>query len=157
WLDQLPWVALFAFGVWAARRLRVPYASLAAFAVLVAWSFAGRAPDSAARYPASGYLLDVPLQYLAKKLVWSSPLDAHRITTALSLVAWLYLLRPLALRRWPDLAILPFALFFYWQQDVVYYDTTAYLEPWSIVFVITAVELLASDRPQRSWLPMLLI
>jgi hypothetical protein len=157
WLGQLPWVALFAAGVLALRRFRVPSWPIVAFAVLFAWSFAGAAPESAPRYPAASYLLDVPLQYLAKKLVWSSPLDAHRITTALSLVAWLYVLRPLALRRWPDLAILPFALFFYWQQDVVYYDTTAYLEPWSIVFVLTAIELLASDRPQRSWLPVLLV
>jgi hypothetical protein len=157
WLDQLPWVALFALGVWAARRWRVPYWQVAAFAVLVAWSFTGGAPDWAPRYPGSSYLLDVPLQWLAKRMVWSSPLDANRITTALSLVAWLYVVRPLALRRWPDLAILPFALFFFWQQDVVYYDTTAYLEPWSIVFVLTAVEVLASDRPTRSWLPMLLV
>ncbi len=157
WIHNLAWLALYAAGAYGLYRLRFPYWAIAAFAVLFAWSFFGTAPESAPRYPAASYVLDVPLQYVAKKLVWSSPLDANRITTALSLVAWLYVLRPLALRRWPDLAILPFALFFFWQQDVVYYDTTAYLEPWSIVFVVTAIELVASDRPTRSWLPVLLI
>ena len=157
WVDHLTLVAGFAVLVWAMRRFGVTYWALIAFAGLVAWSFAEPAPDSAARYPASGYLLDLPLQMIARKLVWSSPLDAHRITTAASVLAWLFVLRPMALRRWPDGAIVPFALFYFWQQDVVYYDTTAYLEPWSIVFVLTAIELLASDRPSRSWLPVTLV
>jgi hypothetical protein len=156
WIHHLAVVTVFAGATWGLRRTGFRYWAIAAFAVLFVWSFFGEAPESAPRYPASAYVLDVPLQFLARKLVWSSPLDAHRITTALCVPAWLYVLRPLALRRWPDAKILPFALFFFWQQDVVYYDTTAYLEPWSIVFVLTAIELLASDRPTRSWLPVLL-
>lgn len=157
WKQQIPWLALFAAGAWLLRRAGLRPWALIAFAVLVAWSFTDASPLSASRYPASSYLLDLPLQIVSHMMVWSAPLDAHRITTALSLVAWLFVLRPLALRRWPDAGILPFALFYFWQQDVVYYDTTSYLEPWSIVFVLTAIELLASDRPSRSWLPVLLV
>ena len=99
WIHHLLVVAVFGGAMWGLRRTGFRFWAIAAFEVLFAWSFFGQAPEAAPRYPASGYVLDVPLLFLARKLVWSSPLDAHRITTALCVPAWLYVLRPLALRR----------------------------------------------------------
>lgn len=157
WSEQLVWVALFAAAVWLIRRLGIrPWAALA-FAGLFAWSFAAEAPPFAARYPATQYLLDLPLQGITTARHWPNELDAHRITNAVSVIGWLFVLRPLIVRRWPELAIVPFALFYYWQCDSVYYTASPYLEPWAIALVLVALELLYSDLPSRSWLPVLLV
>ncbi len=100
----------------------------------------GIAPPSAARYPSSGYFVEIPLRLLVTGKGFGDPsLFVDRISMALSVPVWLFILRPLAVRRWPDLAILPFALCYFWQKDIVYWTASVDLEPWSIVLVMVAV------------------
>lgn len=92
------------------------------------------------RYPGGGYLLALP---------WTVPAQiAHefelsgRLSSVTAAVAWLFLLRPWLIGRWPDAAVLPLAGFLLWQMDVLYYFDSAYLEPWGVVLALLAVELL---------------
>jgi hypothetical protein len=129
-------------------RLSVP----AAFVALVSWSFFAELPRLFfSRYPGTFYLLSTPLNALAQACAWASPLNANRLTNFLSIPAWLFLLRPLAVRRWPSVSLLPFAFLYFFQKDVIYYFTASSLEPWSIVLVLTAVEMLIVDSSNPSF------
>jgi hypothetical protein len=111
----------------------------------------------AARYPGTYYFLLFPLKVAQRLFRWDSPLNALRLGNLLSLPAWLFVIRPLAVRRWPDAAILPFSLFFFFQKDIVYYETATYLEPWALVFILTAIEYVLIFGKERPWIPYLLI
>jgi hypothetical protein len=111
----------------------------------------------AARYPGTYYFLVFPLKVVQRLLHWDSPLNALRLGNLLSLPAWLFVIRPLAVRRWPDAAILPFSLFFFFQKDIVYYETASYLEPWALVFILTAIEYVLIFGKERPWISYLLI
>jgi hypothetical protein len=52
--------------------------------------------------------------------------------------------------------VLPFCAAFFFQKDVVYYATSAYLEPWSIVMALLALEALLVRDPPPAWVPCLL-
>ncbi len=91
------------------------------------------------RYPGAGYLLD---QIFAVPAYVSGNVElSGRIPNVAAIVIWLFALRPLLLKRWPDLAILPAAVFVYWQKDLLYYIDSTYLEAWAFVFTFMAVEL----------------
>ena len=132
-------------------------------AIAIVLAFAAEAwlhhPDAsfAVRYPGGGYFVDALLLGLAKLLHWPTPIDALRTSSVFAVCAWLLVLRPLVVRRAPELSLLPFALYFFWQRDVVFYFTSAYLEPWSVVLVLTAMELVLRDDGERAWLAWLLI
>lgn len=129
---------------------------LLALGGLLAWSFWVEPSPYFARYPGAFYLLAAPLNAVAQFMRWASPLDANRLTNALGLPVWLFLLRPLVVKRWPDVGALAFCLFFFWQKDVVYYFTSTYLEPWCIVFVLLAAEILLTRPAEQGWLACLL-
>lgn len=92
------------------------------------------------RYPAGGYFLSMP--FLAPAFLLKNPELAGRLTSVAAAVAWLFVLRPWLVGRWPDLRILPVALLLLWHKDVIYYFDSVYLEPWALVFVLLAIEVL---------------
>ncbi|MBV9557123.1 MAG: hypothetical protein JO254_08570, partial [Pseudolabrys sp.] len=92
------------------------------------------------RYPGAWYFLAIP--FLAPAYLTHNLELAGRLANALAPLAWLFLLRPYFIGRWPDFRILPLAAFVLWQQDVLYFFDSSYLEPWAVIFSLLAVELL---------------
>lgn len=124
-------------------------------AIVGVWMLAGIAIDPAngfaVRYPGSLHFIAVPIAIVREALHLQPPLDSLRYANALALPAWLFVFRPLVVRRWPDLGVLPFALFVFFQKDVIYYTSSAYLEPWSFVALALAVELLVRGDRRDGW------
>lgn len=107
------------------------------------------------RYPGAGYVID---------LIFSMPafLTGHvelsgRIPNVLAVAVWIFALRPWLLKRWPDLSILPAAIFVFWQKDLLYYIDSTYLEPWAFVFIFLAIELVIVRRHEGVPLACLMI
>jgi hypothetical protein len=151
WLPQLPAFFALAAALWAAARARLlRWAIPATLVLLWVWSYPMTLPGTFARFPGAGYFFALPVQIVAGFFRWDSPVNAVRLSNALALPAWLFLLRPLVVKRWPDLRILPFCLFFFWQKDVVYLFTSVYLEPWSVVLALLAVEHLLETEGARA-------
>ena len=134
-----PWTAVIVLGTWLS--LGVWFDPEARFAT---------------RYPGTLHFLAVPLAAATTFLHAGSAFDALRLSNALAIPAWLFVLRPWILRRWPDLRIVPFAVFLLFQKDVVYFMTSAYLEPWTLVLFALAVELVVAGRPDDGWKAVLL-
>lgn len=112
--------------------------------------FAGQvAPAVMPRYPAMGYIFSSPLMLIAKATNWDSPLNALRLSSFLSVCVWIFILRPMFLKRKPDEAIILLAGLFFLQKDIFYYFSTSYLEPWSLIFVIIGLETLLQDDCQK--------
>jgi hypothetical protein len=133
---------------------RSPRAALVfATAAFVGWGLFER--TIYLRYPGAGYLLDLP--FLGPAYLLGDIDLAGRIRNVLSVAVWLFLLRPLLLRRWPDAAILPVVALLFWQKDVLYYFDSTYLEPWAVIFALLAVEMLILRGRQGAPLACLMI
>jgi hypothetical protein len=94
----------------------------------------------ATRYPGLFHLLALPANLAAHAFDWNAPINVGRLTNALAIPAWLLILRPIFVRRWPDARVLAPAAFLFLQKDVIYYFTSTYLEPWSVILILTAIE-----------------
>ena len=68
-------------------------------------------------------------------------MDAIRFTNFFSIIFWLLILRPIVIGEYPNLKILPFALIIYWNPQMIYIVNGSFTEPWSIIFLLTAIEL----------------
>jgi hypothetical protein len=92
------------------------------------------------RYPGAWYLIAMPFVVLGPL---SGNIDlGGRIASASSMVFWLFALRPYLLGRWPDIRVLPVAALILWQKDALYYFDSSYIEPWTVVLSLLAVEAL---------------
>lgn len=142
-------VALAVFA--AARWRRWPYAASAAMAVLLASSLL--LPPSAlfGRYPAGFYLLAAPLNVAFELGRFASPFTANHLMNALSVPAWLFVLRPLVTGRWPDWQVLPAALILYFQGPAFVYVASTLIEPWAVVFLLLALEALVILPEDQRW------
>lgn len=149
------WLVALAMLLLVLPRVRGALPGWTPVAIMGAWMLGGVFVDPASgfatRYPGTLHFLAVPIAALCERLQSSSPLDAIRIANALALPAWMFVLRPLCLKRWPGISVLPFAVFLFFQKDVVYYFSSAYLEPWSLVMFALAVELLVTGEARDSW------
>lgn len=125
----------------------------------VVWSYTEAVPGYFVRYPGAGRFLAAPFFHLAESQRWESLLNAARLANAFGVLAWLLVLRPMIVKRWPDWSIAPVAAAFFFQTEVAYYFTSSYLEPWSLIFVLLAVEyqIRYGSRAERSGGAMLLI
>lgn len=92
------------------------------------------------RYPGGARVLAHPFVHMSYVFEWNDPLNTGRLTNVLSIPIWLLILRPLIIGRLPSFAILPFILMFFWQAEIVYQFSSAYLDIWSVVFILLAVE-----------------
>ena len=92
------------------------------------------------RYPDARYLLDLP--FLGPAYAVNDLELAGRLSNVTGAIAWLFVLRPWLVGRWPDLRILPLALLLLWQKDLIYYFDSVYLEPWGVIFSLLAAEVL---------------
>ncbi len=137
-------------GLIAALLLRLSIWIPAAFILLFVSSYVGETPPVFLRYPGLGRAFGDVLMWLSDYSQWDSFFNILRTSNALAVVSWLFILRPLAVGRWPGPGILPFAFLFFYQQEVVYYFTSGYLEPWALIFVLLAVELLIVRKTVRA-------
>ena len=141
---------LAVFGVLRFKRFR--YAATVAMALLLASSYF--LPGSAlfGRYPTGFYLLATPMSVAFEAANIPYPITANHIVNVLSVPAWLFVLRPLIIGRWPDWRVLPVALLVYFQAPAFVYLGSALLEPWAFVFLLLAVEALAAFEPGERWM-----
>ena len=73
-------------------------------------------------------------------------MDAIRFTNFFSIIFWLLILRPIIIGEFPDLKILPFALAIYWNPQMIYIVNTGVTEPWSIIFLLLAIEIVIKKK-----------
>jgi hypothetical protein len=148
-------VAVIAvFAVWRWRRW--PYAASVATFGLIAGSHFLPASPLFARYPAAFYLLAAPLNVFFDVAAIPYPHAANHIVNGLSLPVWLFVLRPLVIGRWPDWQVLPIALLLYFQAPALTFIASTLIEPWSLVFLLLAVEVLVVYPPDERWLAVML-
>ncbi len=145
-------VTIIAVMVLASRRSRIAALALATVG-FVGWGLTEQIIFL--RYPGGGYLLALP--WLAPAQLFNEFQLSSRLSNIAAAVAWLFVLRPWLIGRWPDAAVLPLAGFLLWQMDVLYYFDSAYLEPWGVVFALLAVELLIIRGAEAAGMACLLI
>jgi hypothetical protein len=92
------------------------------------------------RYPGLGRFFSAPFFAMAEHQQWSSFLNAARLGNVVSILVWLFVARPALLKRWPDLSVMTVAAVFFYQAETAYYFTSGYLEPWSLILVLLALE-----------------
>lgn len=143
-------LALVVYGTLWYRGSR--YAATAAMAVLVAASYALPATPLFGRYPAAFSLLATPLNVAFEVFNSPYPHTANHVVNVLSLPAWLFVLRPLVIGRWPDWRVLPVALLVYFQRPALVMVGGPLLEPWAVVFLLLALEALVALDDDRRWI-----
>lgn len=145
-------IALFVI----VRRYAPRIAATAAVAMLLASSYF--LPDAAlfGRYPTGFYLLSTPLNVLFDVAHVPFPFTANHIVNMLSLPAWLFVMRPAILGRWPDWRVLPVALLMYFQAASITFTSGGLLEPWPFALLLLALEAIVAVEPDRRWIAVLL-
>ena len=103
------------------------------------------------RYPTGFYLLSTPLNLAFEIARIPFPFSANHIVNALSVTAWLFILRPLVIGRWPDWNVLPAALLIYFQGPSIVYVGGGLLEPWAFVFVLLGMEAAIVFDDEHKW------
>lgn len=132
------------------------YASSAAMLALIGASLL--LPEEAlfGRYPAGFYLLSTPLNVALDVARIPYPFTANHVMNMLSLPAWLFVLRPMLIGRWPDWRVLPVALLIYFQGPSIVYVSSGLLEPWAFVFILLAMEAVVVLEADAKWMAVLL-
>jgi hypothetical protein len=156
--SALPWLLGFAvvFGAIVRRYTRLTVSLL--FAAMFVVSFRFPIYEAVARYPGTFYFLATPFNVVSEALHWKRAFFANHIVNALSVPAWLFVLRPILLRRWPDLLILPLAAALFAQKEVVYlFGGGQAIEPWAFVLLLLAIEALVTLPDAASWFAYFLI
>ena len=106
------------------------------------------------RWPTLSYFLSMPWTAIAIFLGWDNLWNGIRLHNISIIVLWLFVLRPYCVGAWPHPRILPFALFFFWLPQHITIFTSVYLESWSVVLLLTAIE--AVIRRKTNALPVAL-
>lgn len=146
-------VALLAFARTRAVRWSAPVLLVAL--VLAAGRISGDM-NFAIRYPGAFHFLLFPISAVSRWVGLANPLDASRLAAALSIPAWLFVLRPAILGLWPSPRVLLFAVLFFFQKEVAYYFASPYLEPWALVLLLLAIEHVLVFGSAHAWRAMLL-
>lgn len=140
WL--LPVTAAMILAAYLYRRRATRWIALLTVAAMGIGLVVDSPARFAVRYPGLFHFIAFPANAASQVFSWDSPLNAARLTNAATPLVWLFILRPLIIGRWPDRHIAPLAAFLLFQKDFIYYFTSAYLEPYAVVLVLTAMELL---------------
>jgi hypothetical protein len=157
--QTLPYVAVWtavAFGILGRFLPRVRWTVFLLGLLVLSYRFPPHVV--VARYPAAFYFLAMPLNVIGEVVGWQRPFFANHVVNALSIPAWLFVLRPILLRKWPDWTILPFGILFFYQKETLqFFGGGAAIEPWAMVWLCLAVEALIVLPDEAGWLAVLLI
>lgn len=150
-----PWLAAVAVLVAVSRFVARRW--VATIAVVSLWAVSMRfGPEMTfARYPAAFYLIALPLNVVAEVARVPNPHVSNHVMNALSVPVWLFLLRPIIVRRWPDIPALVAGLLLFYQPTVITYFGGGGLEPWSIVLLLVALEAAVRLPPEDRWVAVL--
>jgi len=94
-----------------------------------------------ARYPAGSYFTAAPWMLASEIFGWNAPINGMRLNHFLSVVCWLFLLRPMLIKNSLSFGFIAFGSFLLFQRDILLFFTSSYIEPWSLIFTFTAIEL----------------
>ena len=147
-----PILAIVVFGYAGLLFKRVRFAGSVAAVALLAASYALPASALFGRYPTAFYLLATPLNVAFDAINSPYPYSANHLVNSLSLPAWLLVLRPLIIGRWPDWRGLIVAVLVYVQPAALTFLSSPLLEPWAVVFALLSVEALSAFEPERRWI-----
>ena len=92
-------------------------------------------------YPSGLYFLSLPINVLTFLINKFSLMEGLRILNFLSIFIWLLILRPYFLNKYPDINAFLFAAIILNKVEFIYLFTSSYLEPWSLVFLLLAIEM----------------
>ncbi len=145
--------AVAATGILALARRHARLALALATILLLAWGGFESAREF--RYPALSYLGAFPFALPA--FVLGVPELAFRLGNLTAIAIWMFVLRPLLLRRWPDPPALVAAAFCFWAEPSLIFLDAAYLEAWCLVFLLLAVETRLRVGPDGAVLACLLV
>lgn len=95
--------------------------------------------------PRALFFISLPLNTIFY-LLELNLMDAIRFTNFFSIIFWLMVLRPIIIEEPPNLKILPFALAIYWNPQMIYIANGSFTEPWSIIFLLLAIELVVKKK-----------
>lgn len=120
-------------------RLGFPRAALAVAATLAGvWAIVDSWPFQ--RYPGLVYFLGVPFNLAVGAVLPFETTLGPRFVSFLALPCWLFLLRPWIVGRVPDLRGTVTAIFLFWAERQIYWQSAPYLESWAICFLLLGLE-----------------
>lgn len=142
WKSAVGWlIAAVVAGV-IAFKMNFRLWSLTPLVVLVIAGYWINPPDYYfARYPAGAYFVAWPWLSLSQVFEWNATINAMRLGNASSVATWLFVLRPIFIRRPLTPGFLVFAIFLLLQRDVLLFFSSPYIEPWSLVLIFTGLEI----------------
>lgn len=141
WLEHLPILLMVFPGIYIAEKSGGwKWWIILALVLFLLFGARNGIPSFFSRYPALGYFMALPFNFLAHIMEWPTLLNVNRSSHIFSIALWLFLFRPLIIKKWPDLSILPFAICIFFQKDLAYYFSSVFLEPWALIFLILALE-----------------
>jgi len=111
---------------------------LLALIFLVVAGFADQSTNF--RWPTLSYFLSIPWTALGLLFDWDNLWNGLRLHNVLSLLVWLFVLRPYCVGFWPDKIVVPFGIMFFWLPQNIILFTSVYLESWALILVATALE-----------------
>ena len=156
WLPALALVIVIFAALFSKLRWNIAWIAIPLF-VLLSYHMPEADSNYAIRYPGLIYFLQPPFAWFVHFFGINDMLNANRLLNALSVPIWLFVFRPLLVSRWPDLRLLPFVAFFFFQKDVVYYFTSGYLEPWPWIVVLLAIECMLVRGREELWIASVLL
>jgi hypothetical protein len=151
-----PWLVATAAGALLLYRKGFRYVITATLAALWVASLWFPPEMTFARYPAAFYFLAAPLHLAGEIAGVSRPHVINHVVNAASVPIWLFLLRPLVLRRWPDAPALVAGLLLFFHPAVLTYFGSGNLEPWALVLILLALEAAATRPVEERWIAVLL-
>ena len=113
-------------------------ANIILFAIFYLWSTVDILTEE--KDPKGLFFISLPINSLFFFLELNL-MDAIRFTNFFSIIFWLLILRPMIVGEFPNLRILPFALAVYWNPQMIFIATGSHVDPWSIIFLLLALEM----------------
>jgi hypothetical protein len=150
-VEAAPWLAGLALVVALMRRVHRRYLLTLAVTALWAMSVQFGPEMTFARYPAAFYFLASPLNIAGEVIGFTNPHVNNHVVNTLSVPVWLFVLRPLVVRAWPDLPALVTGLLLFFQPTVLTYFGGGGLEPWALVLLLTALEAAVRLPADERW------
>lgn len=146
WKSSIWALPIAGLGAWMFKPLLRRFWPLAFLGPLLGWGYFVELPQFYfARYPAGSYFFSTPLIWLGQAMEWNAIINAPRLSSWLSLIAWLFILRPLFIKKPASWGFYAFAFLICLQKLNIHYFTSPYIEAWALIFILLGLELLLTQ------------